>query len=118
MLDDIILLWDVGRSILTMHALSRVVLCELNRGEFTSLIGPERPQFQVELFLFLCLDVLDGSLNTIFGGDHGYPHEPGEIIHKQASSTLPCSHGRSAHSSAMSPHCLTHVPPGMPMVID
>jgi hypothetical protein len=66
-----------------MHALSRTIVRKLCRGELTSTVGTNYLQLKVRLALCPCLDVLDGICCTIHGRNHGYPHVPAEIIHKQ-----------------------------------
>jgi hypothetical protein len=77
MLDDMILLWAIRCHVLTMHALSHTVVCELHHGELPSMVGAN--------WLDVCprLNVLDGSHCTILGRNHNYTHVPAEIIHKQ-----------------------------------
>jgi hypothetical protein len=66
-----------------MHALSRTVVRELYRGELASAVGAKWLQLEAGLALCPHLFVLDGSHCTILGRNHGYPHVPAEIIHKQ-----------------------------------
>jgi hypothetical protein len=82
MLDDAVLLWVVRCRALTMQALSTIVH-EFYRGELASTVSAKCLQLEARLALCPCLDVLDGSRCTILGRNHGYSHEPAEIIHKQ-----------------------------------
>jgi hypothetical protein len=69
--------------VLTMQVLSRTIVRELCRGELTSAVIVKCLQLEAGLTLYPRLDVLDGSRYTILGRNHGYPHVPAEIIHKQ-----------------------------------
>jgi hypothetical protein len=66
-----------------MHALSRIVVHELCRGELASVVGVKCLQLEAGLALRPRLDVLDGSRCTILARNRGYPHVHAEIIHKQ-----------------------------------
>jgi hypothetical protein len=83
MLDDVVLLWVIRHCVLMMHTLSHTVVCELYRGELTSAVGAKCLQLEAGLTLCPHLDVLDGSYCMILGRNHGYPHVPAKIIHKQ-----------------------------------
>jgi hypothetical protein len=66
-----------------MHALSCTIVREFYHDELTYTVGAKCLQLEAGLTLCLCLDVLDGSRCMIIGRNHGYPHVPAEIIHKQ-----------------------------------
>jgi hypothetical protein len=82
-LDNAIPLWTIGHCVLMMHTLSHTVLREFLGGELASTISAERPQLQVGLAFYPCLDLLDSSCCTIFAGDCSYLQVPAEIIHEQ-----------------------------------
>jgi hypothetical protein len=71
-----------------MHALSRTIVRELCHGELASAVGAKYLQLEAGLTLCPRLDVLDGSRCTILERNHGYPHVPAEIIHKQQKVLL------------------------------
>jgi hypothetical protein len=91
-LDDTILLWAIGRCVLTMHTLSRAVLHKLPHGELASTVNVEYPQLEVRLAFHPCLDLLDSSRCMTFGGDRGYPHVPAEVIHEQQEVLVTSQH--------------------------
>jgi hypothetical protein len=65
------------------QGLNRTIVREFYRGELTSTVGAKCLQLEAGLTLCPLLDVLYGSRCTILGMNHGYPHVPAEIIHKQ-----------------------------------
>jgi hypothetical protein len=68
-LDDVVLLWVVGRCVLTMHTLNHAVLRKLPHGELTVTVSADCPQLQAGLAFRSHLDLLDSSrLHDIWRG--------------------------------------------------